>query len=236
MLTETLKNACTAEVEFILSEMERHALLAQSGAGFTERFGQAQGALFEWMAKIPRGAGHREFVAGREALRRFHAIAKLIIDDRADAPDWDAIVLAERLKITLLDFVFQEGLEDVSIIVEPWTEAATRYVRSRHRRYMQYLPCVALQIGKQASYSFGAIVFTQKSLFYDRLTQSVSRYDEARRRLSKRTRRNAAPGLQWCWRDHPESKGGSTEETFQDFTKGVDWIASIQVERCDRSV
>lgn len=236
MLTETLKNACTAEVEFILSEMERHALLAQSGAGFAERFGQDQTALFEWLAKVPHSAGDRGFVAGREALRRFHAIAKLVIDDRADAPDWDATVLAERLKITLLDFVFQEGLEDVSTIVEPWIEAATRYVRSRHRRCMQYLPCVALQIGTQTSYSFGTVVFTQKSLFYDQLTQSMSRYDEARSRLSQRTRRNAAPGLQWCWRDHPETKGKSTEETFQDFTKGVDWIASIQVGRCDRSV
>jgi hypothetical protein len=236
MLTETLKNACIVEVEFILSEMERHALLAQSGAGFAERFGQDQAALFEWMAKIPHSARDREFVAGREALRRFHTIAKLVIDDRADAPDWDATVLAERLKITLLDFVFQQGSEDISTIVEPWIEAATRYVRSRHRRCMQYLPCVALQIGEQSSYSFGAIVFTQKTLFYDQLTQSMSRYDEARSRLSERTRRNAAPGLQWCWRDRSDSKGKSTEETFQDFTKGVDWIASIQVGRCDRSV
>ncbi len=235
-MTNTVKAKCDIEVQFIVSEMERHHLLAQSNAGFKERFGEGHAALFEFMAKIRHSVTDREFVIGQGALRGFSTIAKMVIEDREDQANWDAAKLAERLKSTFLDYLFTEGIEDTADIVTPWISAAIRHVHARHRRIVHYLPCVALQIGATKSYTFGSITFTQKSVFYQNMTLSMSHYDKARNRLSERARRNAAPAMQSCWNERSDSKLKTTEEAFKDFTDGVDWIASVQVDRCDQSI
>lgn len=235
-MTNTVESKCETEVRFIVSEMERHHLLARSNASFTERFGERDAALFEFMAKIRHSSTGREFVIGLDAMRRFNTIAKMVIEEREDHVDWEAATLAERLKSTLLDYLFKDGVDDTADVVTPWISAAIRYVHTRHRRIVHYLPCVALQIGQGTSYTFGSITFTQKSVFYQNMTTSMSRYDKARDRLSERARRHAAPAMQSCWKDRSESKLTTTEEVFRDFTNGVDWIASVQVDRCDQSI
>ena len=236
MCTPSLKAKCDPEVQFIMTEMERHHLLAQSGASFKDRFGSDHAALLEFTAKLAHKATGREFVVGRGALRKFRIIAQLIVHARADEADWDVTELADHLPSTFLDFVFAEGVEDATTVVEPWIEAAVRFVRSRLRRYVHYIPCVALQIGARKSYDFGSITFTQKSTFFEEFSRSITRYERERDRLSERARRNAAPAMQWCWKDRDNALAKNPEERFQEFTKATDWIAQVPVRRCAQSV
>ena len=232
----TLKTQCIPEVQFIMAAMERHHLLAQSSASFTDRFGTDGAALLEFTAKVTHRATGREFVVGREALRKFQIIAGFIVDARADKADWDVGDLADHLQATFLDFVFVEGVEDATTVIEPWIEEATSFVCSRHRRYVHYIPCVALQIGVHKSYGFGSIKFTQKSSFFEEFSPSITRYESARSRLSERARRNAAPAMQWCWKDRENAPAKTPEERFKEFTKATDWIAQVSVRRCARRV
>lgn len=236
MLAPSLKAKCDPEVQFIMTEMERYHLLAQSGASFKDRFGEDHAALLEFSAKVTHKATGHEFVIGREALRRFRTIAGFIVDARTDKADWDLTKLADHLQATFLDFVFVEGIEDATTVVGPWIEAAVRSVRSGHRRYVHYIPCVALQIGAQKSYDFGSITLTQKSSFFEEFSQSITRYEIARDRLSERARRNAATAIQWCWKDRENPSAKSPEERFKEFTKTTDWIAQVPVRRCAQRV
>lgn len=236
MFTPELKAKCDAEVQFILSEMERHHRLVLSEASFAERFGAGHAALGEFTATVTYKPTGREFVVGREALRRFRIIALSVLEPRTDYADWNIGELADQLRATFLDYVFTEGLEDAATIVEPWIEAAVRFVRSRHRRHVHYIPCVALEIGGQETYSFGPITFSRKSAFFEKFLDSMMRYDRARERLSVRAQRNAAPAMQWCWKDQPESTARVPEERFKEFTKETDWVAQVPVCRCAHSV
>ena len=236
MFTLSLKDKCEPEVQFIVAEMKRHHLLAQSKASFTERFGENHAALLEFTAKVAHKTTGREFIVGREALRRFRVIAEFVVEVRPDNADWDVSELAEHLRATFLDYFFADGVEDITAVVEPWIEAAGRQVRARHRRYVHYIPSVALQIGDQKSYHFGPIKFTQKSGFFEEFARSMTRYENARERLSERARRNAAPAMQRCWKDRENVSEKTPEKRFKEFTKGTEWIAQIPVRRCARSV
>jgi hypothetical protein len=236
IIPDEIKMRCDGEVDFIVSEMERFHKLAQSGASFTEQFGHGQQALLEMTAKIPYAALNREFPCGREAFKRFHKIAKILAGHRSDATDWDTTVLSERLRATFLSYLFAEGVKNTGEMLEPWLVAGIRYVRARHRHSVHCLPCVALQIGQKNTYNFGSITFTRKALFFEEAKTAFLSYDRARQRLDQRIRRNAAPELRWCWKDREEVKSRSVDETFEEITKGVDWIAIMRVPRCDRSV
>ncbi len=236
IIPDEIKLRCDGEVDFIVSEMERFHRLAQSGASFTQQFGDGPKALLEMTATIPYAALNREFPCGREAFKRFHKLAKILVGYRPDAPDWDTAVLSERLRVTFLSYLFAEGVKNTEEMLEPWLAAGVRYVRARHRPSVHYLPCVALQIGQKNTYNFGAITFTRKRLFFEEAKTAFLSYGRARQRLDQRIRRNAAPELKWCWKDLDEYKSKSVDEAFEEITKGADWIAIVRVPRCDRSV
>jgi hypothetical protein len=220
IIPDEIKSQCACEVDFIVSEMERCHNPAQNGASFKEQFGEGTGALLEMTAKIPYAPLNREFPCGREALRRFHKIAKTLIEYRSDAGDWDAAVLSERLRNTFLLYLFAEGIMNTGEILDPWLATGVRYVRARHKPSVHYLPCVALRIGRKNTYDFGPITFTRKALFFDEAKGAFLSYDRARQRLNQRIRRNAAPESQWCWKDRDEYKNKSIEETLRKSRKG----------------
>jgi hypothetical protein len=235
-IPDEIKSQCDVEVDLIVSEIERFQNLALTGASFKERFGEGVSAVLEITADLPHTGSNRKFTCGREALRRFHKIAKILIGYRSDASDWDATVLYDRLRTTFLTHLLAEGVTNTAEILEPWLVAGIRYVEARHKSSVHYLPCVALQIGQQDSYSFGPITFTRKKLFYEDAKRGFLSYRRARQRLSERARRNAAPELQWCWKDRGEHANKTLEEAFEEITSGAEWIATIRVPRCDRAV
>jgi hypothetical protein len=235
-IPDEIRLQCDIEVDFIVSELERFHTLAISEASFNERFGEGLSAVLELSADIPHPASNRNVTCGREALRRFHKISKILIGHRSDANDWDSEALSERLRATFLRYLFAEGVKNSGDILEPWLTAGLSYVRARHRPSSHYLPCVALQIGQQNTYTFGPITFKRKELFFQEARQAFLSYEGARQRLSERARRNAAPGLQWCWKDDRGNRSKSIEEMYAEFTEGADWIAIIRVPRSDFTV
>jgi Apea-like HEPN len=236
MLNDEGRLQCIAASEFILSEMDRFQKLFQSKASFTQTFGDDHSSITEFMSKVMHAETGREYTCGGKALKSFRNIASIALAERADAEDFDASGVAERLRDTFLSFVFADVNKPLNDYVERWIEAAIHHVHTRHRRYSHYIPCVALQIGQGDTYSFGPITFSRKSVFREQALSSFKKYEAARNRLSEKARRNAEPGLRWCWERHSAAPSKTPEETFEELTKGVDWIAKVSVPRCAHTV
>jgi hypothetical protein len=236
MLAEKDKRNCIVAADFVLLEIERFQKLFASGSSFPQIFGDGHNSLGEFTAKVKHAETGREYTCGQEGLRSFKKIASLALQTRDDAEDFDTSELTQRLQGTFLSFVFADTQRELDSYIEEWIATAIRYVHGRHRTQTHYIPCVALQIGKEDTYSFGPITFLRKSLFRDQATLSFQRYEAARSRLNDRARRNAAPGLQWCWERSADAVMKSPKDTFEEFTKGVDWIAKIRVPRCSNAV
>jgi hypothetical protein len=236
MLSESQRQSCLEAAEFVLLEIERFQTAMNSGAPFPQIFGEGASAVVELMAKIKYTETAREFTCGREALRRFRQMASWALAERSDGADFDASEVEERLRDTFLSYVFADVERALESYVDDWIEAAIRYVQRRHRARTHYLPCVALQIGQKETYSFGAVTFLRKKAFRDRAMASLQKLESAQSRLGARARRNAAPGLQWCWERNVGSGAKSPEESFDEFTRGVDWIAEVKVSRCATAV
>ena len=236
MLTENDKQSCVEATEFVLSEMERFQKLFASGASFPQIFGAGHSSLGEMTAQVKHAETGRQFTCGREGLKAFEKIATILLQGRPDAEDFDKSELTERLGNTFLTFVLADLRRPLDSYIEEWILAAIHYVHSHHRCRTHYLPCVALQIGKEDSYKFGPITFLRKNLFRVKAMRSFQKYEAARSRLSKRAQRNAAPGLEWCWKRSAGSATKSPEEVFEEFARGVDWIATIRIPRCAGTV
>lgn len=236
MLTDEDSHICVESVEFVLTEMERFEKLFASGASFPQTFGDGPASLAEFMAKVKHTGTGREYTCGREALKRFRKIAQITLKGRSDAKDFALSEVAERLQETFLSHVFIDLKKRPRDYVEPWIAASVRYVAQRHRHYTHYIPCVALQIGEEISYRFGSVIFLRKVAFREQALRSYAKYEGARRRLSERAHRNAPPGLQWCWERKPGTPSKTPEETFEELTAGVEWIAKIRVPKCAQSI
>lgn len=236
MLSESHRTSALEAAEFVLQEIARSQTAMQSRAPFPEIFGDGVAAVAEFMAKITYAENGREFTCGREALRRFREIASWALKAEETAADFDAEEVEQRLRNTFLSFVFADVERPLESYLNAWIASAMRYVRRRHRERTHYLPCVALQIGQKETYDFGAVTFVHKSVFRDEAMRSFAKVDAARGRLNARARRNADPGLQWCWDRKAGSTAQSPEEAFDELTRGVEWIAKIKVPRCAAAV
>ena len=236
MISDYVKLECEADLDFVVSEMERCLLQSQTVEGARSLYMSAPNPLVEAFAKLKHRPTGREFTIGREAINRFDKIATRLIGDRIDAPDWDAVTLSDYLKGTLLSYLFGEGVMNTGQIVLPWLEEGLKSVRAQHRHFIHYIPCVAVQIGTKDNYSFGAITFKRKGVFFDEIASGLASYERARDRLSDRAFRNASPSQQNCLKSRNAGPPKTAAEAFQKFAEGVDWIAVIPVERCDRAV
>lgn len=236
MLTASDKQTCIETAEFVLTEIERFIKLFEASANFKETFGQGHQALGEFTAHIKHAESGREYICGREALRGFKKIARIALETHANVEDFDESEVVERLRNTFLSFVLEDLQRPLDAYIEQWIEMSVRYVRVRHRARTHYLPCVALQIGRKDTYDFGPVTFMRKSVFRAQAEESFRKYEAARSRLSNRVRRNAAEGLQWCWERSDGLKAKSPEDTFAEFTHGVDWVAKIRVPKCAAAV
>lgn len=236
MLTEAQKQLCVEKAEFVLLEMQRIGELLNSGSRFQDIFGEGPSAMFEFLAKIKHMETEDEYTCGQKAFQVFPELALIALEQRPDAQDFDPKEVTERLRTTFLSFVFKNREGVVADFVEDWLKGALRYVSLRHRSYTHYIPCVALQIGDEDSYRLGAVEFFRKSRVRTEAVDAWTKYEAARDRLSNRARKNAAPGLQWCWDRAAEHSLKSPAEAFDRLTEGVEWIAKIAVPRCASSV
>jgi Apea-like HEPN len=236
MLTDEDCLICVESVEFVLTEMERFQKLFASGASFTQTFGDGPASLAEFMAKVKHTETGREYTCGREALKHFRKIAGIALKRRFDAKDFALSEVTERLQETFLSHVFLNLDKEPRDYIESWITASVRHVALRHRHYTHYIPCVALQIGEETFYRFGPVIFLRKAASREHALRSYAKYEAARNRLAERARRNAAPGLQWCWERKPGTPPETPEETFEELTAGVEWIAKIRVPKCAKSI
>jgi hypothetical protein len=236
MVSDDVRLESETDVDFIVSELESHFLKSQTVEGARSLYLVARNPIAEVLAKLKHAQTHKEFQCGSAALKRFGSIARRLIKDRSDAPDWEPRTLSDHLKSTFLTYLFGEGVSCTSQIVIPWLEASLKYVRARHRPLVHYIPCVAVEIGAKDTYSFGAITFKRKSIFFTEIESGLATYERARDRLSRRAYRNSTPQQQNCLSDRSAKRPKSAAETFQQFAEGVEWVAIIHVERCDRAV
>ncbi len=221
MLAEDNKHSCIEAAEFVLLEMERFQKLFASGTSFSQG-GEGHNSLGEFTSQVKHAETGREYTCGRAGLKSFQKIACIALQAHPDAHDFDPSELTECLRNTLLSFVFADIHRPLDAYIEEWVETAIRRVYGRHRPYTHYIPCVALQIGKEDTYNFGPVTFLRKSLFRDQAMRSFQKYETARSRLSDRARRNSAPGVQWCWERSSGSAKNSPEARFEELTAGVD--------------
>lgn len=236
MLTATQKQVCVDKAEFVLTEIQRIQELFSKTQDFKEIFGDGPRAMFEFMAKIKHEETEREFSCGQKALGIFREVAALGLANEADAVNFDPREVTDRLRKTFLSYVFTDLDAPLESYVERWIADAVVYASRRHRSYTHYIPCVALQIGDEDAYRFGPIEFSRKASVRTSLIESLQRYEGSRERLSNRARRNAAPGLQWCWERAAERASKEPAEAFDRLAEGVEWIAIVSVPRCASSV
>lgn len=236
MLKDRDKQICIEEATSVLVEMERIHKLLQAGAPFKEIFGEGHVSVVEVSSKIKHAESGQEFYCGRKSLKSFHKIASIVLESRANAADFESSELADRVRDTFLSYAFSDRDWRVSDFIDTWVDTSLAYVRQRHHRYTHYIPCVALQVGKEDKYDFGPITFLRKSLFQDQAIKLLANAETARNRLSEKTRQNTAPGLQWCWERKSDQVPKSPEQRFDELAKGVEWIARIAVPRCAHTV
>lgn len=236
MLTATQKQVSVEKVEFVLAEIQRFQGLLNETQDFKEVFGEGPGAMFEFMAKIKHEETGREFSCGQKALGIFREVAALGLANEVDAGNFDPQGVTDRLRNTFLSYVLKDLEAPLDSYVERWIADAIVYTSRRHKSYTHYIPCVALQIGDEDTYRFGAIEFSRKNSVRTRAIESLQRYEDARERLSNRAWHNAAPGLQWCWDRAAEKVPKEPAEAFDRLAEGVEWIAVISVPRCAISV
>lgn len=237
MLTALQKHICVDKAEFILLEIQRIGELLNGGGNrLQDVFGDGPPAVLELLAKIKHEETQREYTCGQKAFQKFPELVSLTLEGRLDVHDFDQKEVSERLRSTFLSFVFKNREVIVADFIEQWLDEAVIYVSRRHRSFTHYLPCVALQIGDNNSYRFGAVEFSRKSQVRAEAVDALRKYESARDRLSNRARRNAAPGLQWCWDRAAEHPPKEPAAAFDKLTEGVEWVAKITVPRCASSV
>lgn len=232
MLTEAQKQICVEKAEFVLLEIQRIGELLNRGSRLQDILGEGPSAMLEFFAKLKHAETKREYTCGQKAFQIFPELALIALAGRPDVQDFDPQEVSERLRATLLSFVFNNRDVSVADFIEEWLRDALVSVSRRHRSYTHYIPCVALQIGDGDSYRLGAIEFSRKSRVRAEALDALTKYESARDRLSNRARRNAAPGLQWCWDRATEHPPKDPAEAFDRLTEGVEWIAKITVPRC----
>jgi hypothetical protein len=236
MVAATQKQVCIEKAEFVLTEIQRIQRLLSKTQDFKEIFGDGPRAIFEFRAKIKHEETGREFTCGQKALGIFREVAVLGLANEADSVTFDPREVTDRLQKTFLSYAFKDLEAPLDSYVEQWIADAIVYTSRRHRSYTHYIPCVALQIGDEDTYRFGPIEFSRKNSVQTRAVESLQRYEDARERLSNRARRNAAPGLQWCWERAAERAPKKPAEAFDRLAEGVEWIAIVSVPRCASSV
>lgn len=106
MLTSQSRLSCVEAADFVLTEIERFQKLFQSGASFTETFGDSHSSLTEFMSNVRHSDTGREYTCGREGLKCFRKIAAVALRERDDAEDFDESEVAEKLRNTFLSYVF----------------------------------------------------------------------------------------------------------------------------------